>query len=904
MLKNNKKKAWIKGSALSSVVLATTFLAACGGGGGGSGSGSTPSQTVEIIYPTSDLKITNENKQDFTIDVSSCTGLSVRVGNELKVNNDVFITSAFSCNGGVATAPFNKVKGYLSEDTTNTLKASVDESQQTQVLFSAVFAPADIIITSVGNTVKNVIPKETNYVILEGVTRKSGLSSVIDNVGPLAGDSNGGTTFTLKGTLNAPETGGDTSPDYSFLAAYDSAAEVTENYAANGRQFNTLAGIQINNTIYTSDMKALLGRVVGAILNNNLDKANVPPTNEICSQLFKGAVGDSDMCGLKVTDLLDADGELNPSIPPEIEIKGVTTSENGFEVAVRIPMGDFTIKTEFPIYGQGDEVNPYRTYKSDLTFSSGAAVNLTFFVEKYDWKVEKKDSAIKVIGIKLPKLPCQVDGEEKDCSDPDAIEIKGRVSSTKNKVCSEGGKVCDMPENFEEKIKVLSLESMLGGRIALQRQILDTAETGKLTLRKSIESSYVDYSVKTMIGKLKGNDSDVCEKITTETSAEDPAGNTGDVVCQALTVSGNVVTTAKNDDDESSNHGGFISFGGGTDLTLIEAQNNSVESYKPIDIRPMIGSLMNIKQASFAENNKLSNKSGAVIALSENMLNQALMAAYQTSSFDKATVTTRGKDENGKALEGIEIVEGVKKHLKATVSFDGMPTLVLDKAINGIKLKTPQINVVINYDDQDYDVLYLGLKIGTIKNGEKLISATIDVETALPLSAVGGLPSVATGSSQADIYVAHAVVEHEILKKGVGPAQASALLYSALPSLLASNIESSVKELLANQMRDPAPYNVEQHLTNTADNLEHEELLRGELPQTYTLVLPASGGINVDDESRSIHFSGNIIKTADADAKSLYTIKFYSDRCVHSTYKAADKIKTKDDQVCDHSTDQ
>ncbi len=870
-MQHNKKKTLISGAGL--LTLSTSLLlTACGGGGGGSDGGpqSGPSAKMFIEYPSEGAAITLENNAAFRLsnDANTCDGLWV----ELNGSN---VSSLFQqyCENGDVGVPFFKVKGFLNQGG-NELRASVAFSDTPLRKFTANTADGQAFITTVSNiTNSGLLPVSGDYVQASGFTRKSGLSSIkLNNVSGTVQ----GLEFSVDPTLPAM-TGqaNDQQADFSLVASYGGKNYDTT-YAVNGRQFDTLAGLQLNNKAFDA-VSPWLGQVLGAFISENLQEIEVAPSADSCQALPANMRVANAVCGLS---LLGIGEEVMPGEPliPNVELRievdetpNFIDAESGFELRVVALLGGYKIDLEIPVQ-QADSPDTLGSVSSRLTFANNDELRIRLLVEKLE------DGAIGLrfadgadgIEFALSAFPeasggtCTEVVDTTFCDDysQSAVDnsIRARLSQAEARE-QIVGPVSDILDGVTCVTEGTVSTPLLGAPLC-------EAGYEKTTLRTVVEETFMfeTAQVATILQGGAGKDCQLDSEMVCMTQNLLPG--------QASTV---VDTTP--DAQDVFNHGGFISLGGGAKVT-------STTGVAADSIKPALGSLMNTDALAFALASRLTNDSAIALALSENMLNQGMMVSYQAGAFSAKNqqITFENVEvEVPVVLLGITTYFDVIFDLTVLmdVNFNSVPQLNLDNARNGIWLKTPQITLDVSYQSIEFatgtDQAVIDFGQGLFVEGEPLANAVIDLEALLSLSVNNeGQPTLNVNSDFMSFSVVKVAVEDKVKNDlGVSAQAIENELNKTIPSLITSQVDDIDEAVLPSL--GALEFDIENLLTDDSDFMQAEnsnnKMLREQLPQTFVLTLPKDG-IDVDNDETAIHFNGNL--ALGNESSSLFSIKFCS----------------------------
>ena len=830
MLKNNKKKAWIKGSAFSSVVLATTFLVACGGGDGGSGSGGGVTTALAVTSPEESAIVTLSS-EDFTINATNCTGLKVFL-------NNIDVTAPFSssCVDGKASAAVSALSTYLV-DGSNTLRASIAGSGTPERKFTGDIVSGDIVFTTVSNsTTPNTLPVSGDDVSVNGVTRKEGLTSL-----KIRDPDNNEIPFSVKGkaiinsAFKVPsiddlsvETRKDTTPDFSVVAQYSTKIEpVTTSYFINGRQFETLGGVQINNTAFTK-ITPILGQMLSVLVKDNLKNLkSVTPSDKTC-MLFPDSMkigNDNQKCGVKVINIGRlVEDKLNADIELTLSIDGSPSDVNTIALKGVMNLNNFKVDIEIPVTKNGVDLGKVATR---LTLDKNAHIAVRLFAKK------NKDGSASL-----------------NFSSVNPVEFVAEFESAVGSSCLppvEGeGSLCS---NFKEDEVDKSISAKLD---EVKKQVSDLIEGFPLTpFSEGDSKTYGDLlaekaKFKPTIAIRKVNES---EGECTYSSDEGLTAG-ANLICLGQTIKPGVLKTAK-DTGDVLNHGGLIALSGGAEVVSDAGAQGLIKS--------ALGTVMNINPVGFIANEKLSNGYDISVALTENMLNQALMATYQSGKL-------KINDIKNKEIKVSALVATVNVVTKV----NSVPSLSLSNTDTGLWINIPQVEVSVTMA-KDFTIPIFG----TIKKDEILATATIDLKALMSLLPDGKkLPTLKVDADRITAMVVEADVKSTIAERaGFNDQALKIYLQESVASLMSSELDSLGAGLIP-QLAN-IPVDVEGFLTQEKEgegkNPNYTNL-REDLPKTFKLDLKA---IDVDNKETAVHLNGNL-KDDDSSTDSLFSITFCS----------------------------
>ncbi|MCY4045437.1 MAG: hypothetical protein OXE99_10180, partial [Cellvibrionales bacterium] len=312
MLDKNKNKNQIpypmkhpKTLLLSSLLAGSVLLTACGGGGSG-GSSNTPSTNEDIVSTNPNTLLSGN---DLNVNISAGVVDSFKA-----TLNGTNITDLFDTSRSPAVATYNQVRSFL-QDGTNTLVVEAGGDVDTET-FEADIIPARPIITDAKGSSKGIVKPGDDHVDISGITRKDTLINPENGVvipsfqsvslydmafnEKLAARSFGFTSSLLAtGVADS-----DNQADYQFdltYADYDKQQKTLKTYySANGRNLNTLGGIQINNSAFNA-LEPFLAEIISEVISENLPVfVELNASSEGC---ILETLPTSGLCGVALNDV-------------------------------------------------------------------------------------------------------------------------------------------------------------------------------------------------------------------------------------------------------------------------------------------------------------------------------------------------------------------------------------------------------------------------------------------------------------------------------------------------------------------------------------------------------------------------------------------------------------------------
>ncbi len=834
MLKNNKKKAWIKGSAFSSVVLATTFLTACGGGGGGSDSGGGTKPTVEIIYPTSSDTITNESTDEFEIKISNaadCSGIFVKL-------NDINVEKEFTCGDGIATATISSLKGLLNEGSNNTIRASVNNSNTDEKNFSASIVSGDIIITAAS---QNVVTKPGEETPFNFLTRKEAWDSLTVNGASLD-------KYPLKYSLLTPVLNAnddtseldDSNGDFTVTATYsDSSADSTVNLAANGRTLKTLNALQINNQAFTA-MTPWLGEILAASLGEDgilLDSNN----QDVCALILGQNSGK--FCDLYVLSLGNYKGEENDydwsnpeksTFEPDVDIAFVakdSVDEGAINLKISASFEKALVKIVFKDSADGDKVGIIKAF---LSLSSGKiGMNLlgdkeAKFGESSD--APKEDFVLRFREAKKGNIDFIVAGENEDPNSSLSFSRVYDCSAESDSIFCDEGKATAVGEkvktslvgNISTPVKE-KLEETLAKEYAV---VKDGKFVRNTTLKKEI-SKFARIEVKT------------------EKNFEEKSVNGSSIKQEQRTIPDRLMAR---DGGNESNHGVLLSFGG---RSLVSTEGNYPAG------KSALGSVLSSNAPDFSGG--LGNDKGVKLSVTQNQLNQSFFATYQTGQITFDPIETD---------VDVPIIGNVKLLVNAELA--SLPRISLSVP-NNLKLNAPYVLLKLSNKERVVNELG-GLNIPP---NTELAVVVIDLSALFTVGEKDNLLDVALvdGGFEYSIPSDGITLHSELEKLSIANEVKTKIMNSLVdmvPVEMPKAIDSAIKKLLPSISNQAFYFDVKDLLSSSSQTVK-ENIIK-QLPKTYQLALSA-GGIVVDNTA--INISGDFTEKVGSD-NSLLSVTFCS----------------------------
>lgn len=766
-------------------IVAVAFVIALTACGGDSGGGDDDDNkaSFSIVYPTAETLLTNENNQSFVVRSDSVIN-----SNSFKAEiNEVEANSLFTLNGNTASADFFQVKGLL-QDGNNRFIVSINE-QELSVNFTADIVSGELIITAVRGDAEQGF-------LISGVTRKPGLESVIIN--GIEANVNG------KSFSSALSTEG----PFNFVANYANQTQSVQMIANPQYIIEEQSAFQLNNAAFDV-LTPMLSELVNAAISDSLQ---VPIEGRDICQIFKDASIYS-YCKLSIEDF----GVLNgvPSIDdgnitdliPRIRFGFNPTPSAGYQTEFIAELGINWVRARVDYFrdGQAGQVEVFLPLLDDSTIGLQLA---GLFNGTYPQSIHLALVENDTVDVELFAAAGSGEGITFNCFD---------------------GQSTTCP--------VVSINALFGLEFPNPDGSDSTVPFNQF-LELEFEKTLDEPSVETGSGELISfreafNENATFESLQVISTIEDM--NLQPIEINQLIQPANLATAV---DGEAANHGVFLGFSGANYAAIPEDSNATLAQ--------SLGFRFDVASPQWA--GRLNNNENSIsVALTKNMLNQALLTLFKTEQINTLSVD-----------EILVPILGINVSLSADIALKTVPYINLSRN-NLMKFNAQEATVSLRYQG-GVDVI--------LTPGAELFVTTLDLSGDLYLSTESGKPKISIPSDGVAISIIDVEIKAAGNELGLSEPLIKGLLVAELPAIIAATLGEVGTALIPSL----GSFNIDVENFITQSNDETKQTIRGLLPKIYSLSL-STDGIVVDP--LQIIFSGELEETTDS-ANSLFSIRFCS----------------------------
>lgn len=577
--------------ALGSLALGSlSLLVACGGGGGGGGGGSALPKKVLVEFPLDDAIITDSTTSAFEISFDS----SVSDTSSLEIIlNTTDVTALFTPATGVAnrTASVYSLSGIFKEGATNCITVKMEGSSNDGSCFTYNPKP-DIVLTGLTGSGPFTATGASRIAALSSVGITDFFSGSITASLPTAN--------TFSATVNAgnradPATNGSnvtTVPHFVITATGTDTETTTTRLIVPKSRLNTGAALQINNAAFNEVIEPWVGELMenelgeifaGFTANDPLPHAGNNISNPYNDSATPVLLGLSDAAACQLLNVATVNADYNKcklyvtavdysggTITPDLVIKNNSNADGvRAELSVTFSQLDVTLDT-----AAFDDSEVYQgALITTLRFTNAKAImNINI----------ARNGTDNIVEFKL------------DTSTPIDVDLPVTVNTVVSQACN----VC-------------------GGGTLLATLI----NTAVGTIESTIRDEAVAYTADINDALANAN---IEKRTTTYLVGQDADNDPGtDAVLKStlnLAFSGSQVTEAIN---ASATIGAYVAVGGSTYASDdgVGAADNDLDA---------LGSYFDPVTAAFTTSKVISTTDHVSLALSENSLNQLLLAVYQS----------------------------------------------------------------------------------------------------------------------------------------------------------------------------------------------------------------------------------------------------------------------------------
>ncbi len=699
-----------KRHSLISLLLASAIsITACGGGGGGGGGGGFPKK-VSVEFPLDEGTI-DDASADFEIafadSVTNASSLEV-------ILNSVDVTAMFTPSTGTAnrTATIYSLTGILEEGADNCLTVKMSGSQNSGVCFTYDAKP-EVILTSLTGTGPFTANGATRVATLASVTLNSILADSITLPAPTA-HAFARAFDTMPPLRSGASSIVDTS-DFDIIATDADGDTETTQFVVPKTTIKYGAAIQMNNSAFN-----VIEKWVGELMENELNAAFTEfvanPHADIADassayddtgltailEIGDGGVSNTDCQFVNfVSGVTEDDCKLFVS---KVENTGAVTtnvtvldsgssSDDTFPLEVAVSFEQLNVTIDNPAFD--GLLNYTGALISTLQFGAGANPDVVFTVV-----VNVSKTTGKIMDFSLPVSPYSLD-----------LGTATAVNSSCN-IC--GGKTAGQMNG--------TLSGVGTGAVGtLETQVVAELVT---RLTPDLEAALADASV-------------------SNTTLIYPVKNTLDVQVSSLNFafSGSDVTESK---QASTVVGGFIGLGGSTyadDDDSGDANDTAA-----------LGSYFDPLNASIITSKLMGTSDDVVIALSENSLNQLLLAVYQSRVLNLnqqdlkisdlgTTAGSLGKliVDQSAAFAVLNYDLDYDDDVSIIVSLEAVPHAnFINAATSGLELKLYAVRVIVRVyrDGSPTPVGGVADTLNLLVDVKALVNYGLDSSTSLPFTSI------------------------------------------------------------------------------------------------------------------------------------------------------------------------